>query len=247
MLLLRGINSISALLGRKSGEFSCSNEDPGKHCAVQPAGIGISQRRMIAAKQVEAIRQKVLSAVRETKVRFALDGCSRGEIRQIAIEGDLAKADDDANVLQGFDLGVQMCRAVSDLLRSGLVAGRRTANDGGDPGFTQLESIVARRSFRLIGEAGLVEHGIHEISGAVAREGSSGAVGSMGSRREAENKHTSPRIAKARHRTRPVDLISVCPAFCLSNRFAIGAKTRTSLAGRDGLMNLKNICCLPGS
>ena len=67
-----------------------------------------------------------------------------------AVPGDLAKADDDADFWQRFDLGSEMHGAVANLLRRGLVAWRGAADDGGDPGVAKLEAVVARDAGGLV-------------------------------------------------------------------------------------------------
>jgi hypothetical protein len=131
------------------------------------------------------------------------------QVREVAVPGDLAEADDDADLGQRGDLGGQMRRAVADLLGGGLVAGRGAADDGADPGLAQLEAVVAGDGAGFAGEAELVQDGIHEVAGAVAGEGAAGAVGSVGSGGEAEDEDAGARVAEAGHRFGPVFLVAV--------------------------------------
>jgi hypothetical protein len=62
---------------------------------------------------------------------------------QVAIEGDLPQADDDADTRKGFDLPGEVGGAVANLLRSGFVAGWRATDDRGDPGVAEFEAIIA--------------------------------------------------------------------------------------------------------
>lgn len=49
----------------EAGQFPCPDEDAAEHRAVEPAGIRISQRRMVAAEQMESVWQQILGSVRE--------------------------------------------------------------------------------------------------------------------------------------------------------------------------------------
>lgn len=101
------------------------------------------------------------------------------QVGEIAVPGDLPKADYDAHFGQGSDLGGEVGGAVTDLLGERLVAGRRATDDRGDPGVTELEAVVAGDGERAVGKAEVVEDGVHEVAGAVAGEGTAGAVGTM--------------------------------------------------------------------
>ncbi len=163
----------------------------------------------------------VLGSVGETVVRFAGDDAGFEEEGEVAVEGDLAEADDDADAGEGLDLGGEMRGAVADLLGEGLVAGRGTADDGGDPGVAELEAVVAVDGARFAGEAELVEDGIHEVAGAVAGEGSAGAVGSVGSRGESEDEDSGAGIAEAGDGAGPVGLVLVGAAFGFADATAV--------------------------
>ena len=99
------------------------------------------------------------------------------QMRQIAVEGDLAQADDDADASEGVDLGGEVAGAVANLLRERLVAGRGASNDGADPGMAELEAVISGDGAVFGGEAEVVEDGVHEVAGAVTGEGAAGAVG----------------------------------------------------------------------
>ena len=84
------------------------------------------------------------------------------------------------------DLLVEPWRAVAQLLGSGLVAGRRAADDSADPEIGEFHAVVAGCGVGLRGEARFVEHGIEEIAGAIAGERPTGAVGAVGAGSEAQ-------------------------------------------------------------
>ena len=92
---------------------------------------------------MQAVGKDVFGAVGEAVVGFARDDAGVQEMGEIAVEGDLTQADDDADARQGLNLVGQVSGAVANLLRGGLVAGRGAADDGGDPGVAELEAVVA--------------------------------------------------------------------------------------------------------
>ena len=65
--------SATNLLSIQASQFPGAHEDAGKHGAIEAAGVGIAQRGMIAAQQVQAIGQHVLGAMGEA--------CSRSGVR----------------------------------------------------------------------------------------------------------------------------------------------------------------------
>lgn len=197
---------------------------------------------MIAAKQMHPIRQPIANSVREAIRGLALDDTLRDEVGEVAVKGNLSQADNDAKACELAKLSSEVRGAVANLLRSGLVAWRRTADDGGDPRIAKAEAVIARYALGLTGEASLVKDRIHEVTGAVASEGTTGAVGSVGSRGEAEDEYASTRVSEAGDRAGPVGLVLIGAALRLADALAVRAETRTALAGDDGLMNPEKSC-----
>ncbi len=103
---------------------------------------------------------------------------------------------------------------------------------------TQLETVVTRDAFGLVGEAELVQDRVHEVAGAVAGEGPAGAVGSMSSGSKAENEDAGVGVSKAGDWARPVGLILIGAATGFSYAFAVFAEAGTALAGDDALAYL---------
>jgi len=163
-------------------------------------------------------------------------------VGEVAIPGDLAEADNDADTWELGDLVGEMLGAVADLGGGGLVAGRGAADDGGDPGVFEAEAVVAGCSMGLGGESEGVEDRVHEIAGAVAGEGASGAVGSVGSGGEAEDEDAGAGIAEAGDGTGPVSLVYVGAAARLADGGAVGAEPGAELAGDDAFANLIEWC-----
>jgi hypothetical protein len=65
---------LGAALDSQSCEFASTYEYAGKHWPIKPSGVGVAQRGMVAAEEMETIGQDVLGAVGETVV-----GASRYE------------------------------------------------------------------------------------------------------------------------------------------------------------------------
>lgn len=177
---------------------------------------------MVGGKKVETIREGVFGTVGENIGRAAGDDADVEEMGEVTVPGDLAEAHDHADAREIGDLTSEVRRAVANLLREGFVAGRSAADDRGNPGMAELEAIVAGDSARFAGEAQLVQDGVHEVAGAVAGEGTAGAVGSVGSGSEAKDENASFGIAEAGYGASPVDVILVGTAADLADTFAVG-------------------------
>jgi hypothetical protein len=228
-----------ALLDGQAGEFSCAQEDAGEHGAVEPAGVCVAQGGVVRGQKVEAVGENVIGSVSEAVGRFACDDAGVQKMRQVAVEGDLSETDDDANARKRLDLPGEMRGAVANLLRLRLVAGRGAADDGGDPGVAKFEAIAAVGGAGFAGQAQVVQDGVHEVAGAIAGKGATGAVRSVGAGREAQDEDASAWIAKAGNRARPVGLIKVGAAFGLADALTVFAKARTKFAGDDRFANLQ--------
>lgn len=193
----RGCSGAVTLLEVEPGQLAGADEDSGEHDAVEAAGIGVAQRGMVAGEEMDAVGQPVLCAVGEAIGGAGPNDIGVKEMGEEAVEGDLAEADDDADSWECGELMHEVLAAVADLLRERLVAGRSAADDGGDPGVAELEAVVAVDGLGLVGEAELVEDGVHEVAGAVSGEGATGTVGSVGTGSEAQQEHAGVRIAEA--------------------------------------------------
>lgn len=219
-------------------QFPCPQEYSGEHGGVEPAGVGVAQRGMVGGEEMQAVRKTILGTVGEAVLRFAGNDAGVKQVGQIAVEGDLSEADDDADSRQGLYFGGKMGGAVANLLRERLIAGRGAADDRGDPGMTEFEAVVAGDGARFAGEAELVQDGIHEVAGAVAGEGATGAIGSVGAGGEAEDEDSGAGIAKAGDRAGPVGLVVVGAAFGFADAAAVVAKPIAPFTGGDGFVNL---------
>lgn len=217
----------------EAGNFPCAHKDAGEHRPVEAAGVGIAQRRMVTAQEIEAVWQKIFGSVGEFVIGSALylTGCQ--QVSEKAIPGNLSQTDDDADAGERFDFGCKVGRAVANLLRGGLVARWSTADDGTDPGVAEAEVVVARDGLWLRGESELMQNGVHEVSGTVASEGPSGAISTMSSGSKAENEYPGAWISEAGHRFGPVDLVAIGRTARLANTLAVSSQAGTELTGDD--------------
>ena len=193
---------------------------------------------MVDGEKVEAVGQDVLCAMGETVGGLAGDNAGLQQEGEVAVEGDLAEADDDADARQGLDLGCEMRSAVADLLRGGLVSGWGAADDGGNPSVAELEAVVAGDGAGLAGEAEIIEDGVHEVAGAVTGEDAASAVGSVSAGSQAEDEDAGARIAEAGDRAGPVGLVPIGTAFGFSDGSAVVSEARAKFARDDGVVNL---------
>lgn len=204
---------------------------------------------------MEAVGQKIVSAVRKTVLGFASDDAGLKQEGEVAVEGDFAEADDDANARESLDFIGEVGAAVADLLRLGLVAGWGAANDGGDPGVTEFKAVVAGDGAGFAGEAELMEDGIHEVARAIAGEGTAGAVGSVSSWGETEDEDAGAGVTEAGDGASPVGLVLVRAALGFADAAAVVAQPGATLTGDDRSVNLleewrRNLCvggnhCIP--
>ena len=89
----------------EAGEFAGSDKDAGEHDSVKAASVGVAQRWVVAAEELESAGEGVLGAMGEGVGGAASDLTAQQEVGEEAVPGDLAEADDDANPGEGFDLG----------------------------------------------------------------------------------------------------------------------------------------------
>jgi len=175
---------------------------------------------------MQAARKKILSTMGEAVVGFVSNDAGLKQVGEITVEGDLSEADDDTDARQRLNFIGQMDGTVANLLWDGLVTGRGAADDRGDPGVAEFEAIVAGDGAGFAGEAKFVEDGIHEVAGAVAGEGPTGAVGSVSAWSEADDEYLRFGIAKSGDGASPVSLVLVGATFGLADAAAVVTETR---------------------
>jgi hypothetical protein len=225
-------------LDGESCEFSCAEKDAGEHGAAEAAGVGVTQGRVVRGQKVEAVGENVIHSMSEAVGRFASDDARMQKMRQVAIEGDLSETDDDADARKRLDFAGEMCGAVANLLRLRLVAGRSAADDGGDPGVAEFETIVAVGGAGFAGQAKFVQDRVHEVAGAIASKGAAGSVRSVGAGRKAQNEDASAGVTEAGNGARPVGLVQVGTTFGLADALTVFAQARTEVTGDNRFANL---------
>jgi hypothetical protein len=225
-------------LDSQTSQFPGPQKDLREHGAVQAAGVGIPQRWMVGSEKMQTIGEQILCPVGEVILGFASNDAGVQQVGEVAVEGDLSETDDHTNTWQRVNLLGEVGGAVADLLGQRLVAGRSTADDGGNPGMAELETIVAGDGAGLAGEAKLMQDGIHEVARAIASEGTTGAIRSVSTRSQAKDENTGAGVAEARNGTGPVGLILVGTAFRFADAAAVVAQAGTALTGDDGVANL---------
>ena len=152
---------------------------------------------MIAGQKVETVWQDVFDSMAKAVLGFARNDAGLQQISHVAIESDLSQADNNSNLRQSFNLCRQVCGAVANLLRCGFVAGRSTADDRGDPGVAEFQTVVAMSTRWLAGEAQFMQDGIHEIAGAISSEGAARSISSMRAGSQPKDENAGAGIAKS--------------------------------------------------
>ena len=220
----------------QTAEFEGAVEDAGEHRPVEAAGVGVAEGGVIAAEEGDLVGQKVLGRVREGVGGAPLDNALIEQVGEVAVPGDLAEADDDADFGQRGDLGREVRGAVADLLGRRFVAGRGAADDGADPDLAELEAVVATGGGGLAGEAEFVEDGVHKVSGAVTGKWAAGPVGAVGPGSEAEDEDAGLGITEAGNGFGPVFLVAEGLAAGFTDTADVGDKARAAGAICNALL-----------
>lgn len=98
---------------------------------------------MIAGHEPSIAGDWIFDCVSEDQLAAAFDLPGADEVRNDAIEGNLAEADDDAQIFERCDLFVEEGSAVGNLIGERLVSGRRAADYCGDPRILEGHPVFA--------------------------------------------------------------------------------------------------------
>jgi hypothetical protein len=137
-----------------------------------------------------------------------------------------------------MELAIQIRSTVHELLRQRLVFGRRTTYGCRDVQIPQSQAVVAVGRKRLVGEAYLVQHRIHEVARRVPCERAPSAVRAMRSRSQAEHDDAGVGITEARHRFAPILPIAVGSAFLTGDLLPISYEAWATCAGNHFLVQV---------
>jgi hypothetical protein len=142
---------------------------------------------MVRGEQRATVGRGVLRAMLELEFNASNRYAAPLKIVQIGVKPDSSQSHYHLQILQSFQLAVEKCGALRQLLAQRLIVGRSAARRGGNIQILQCKAVVTPGCGRVIGEAGLVQYRIHEVSRRIAGERSPGAVGAMSARRETHN------------------------------------------------------------
>src|SRR5215467_11550763 len=134
---------------------------------------------MVGAEQHAAAGQRILRSVYKREAALRLECSLTLEIVQVSIKTNFAQDCHNLHPAERGEFAIEKRCTTCDLIWIGFVLRRRAAHSGRDVGVIEAQAIaaVSRRGLRR--EAGLVQHAIEKMSGAVARKRPSGAVRSM--------------------------------------------------------------------
>ena len=164
------------------------------------------------------------------------DEAVAGQVLEVGIPRDLAEGDDDSQVWKRDDFCVEMIGAGGDFLGQGLVPGRCAANCGRDVAIAETQTVVGMTRRRDVGEPGAVQGRHQKITrcpDTIPGEDATGAICAMSSGREAQDQHSSSRVAEARHGLAPVFIVAVRGFLFSSYRLTISAEPIATPARHD--------------
>jgi len=102
-----------------------------------------------------------------------------------------------------------------------------------DPAINELKAIASMPRNRLVRESCAVKRAVEPIAAAVSCKNAPGAIAAVRRRREANYKQPRLRVAKARHGTTPVLLVSETTDFFTGHALSPFDKSRTAKTIND--------------
>ena len=156
----------------------------------------------------------------------------------MSLECDSSQSHHYFQIFEAIHFTIEIRRAVGQLLRQWFVVRWRTTRSRRDVEIGQLKAVTTLRGRGLVGKSRLVQDGIHEFAGGIARKRSSGAVRAVGTGREAEHQHTRAWIAESRNRLSPIVATEVGAALFPRDSFPIFDQAGTAGAGNDFTIQL---------
>ena len=156
-------------------------------------------------------------------------------------EWEIRSRDISTQVLEQVERLFEPRRTVGQLFGRRFIARRSTVCGGSDEGVDQLQAVVAAGRGRLAGEAGVVHGAIEKIAGAVAGKHSAGAIGPVGSRRQADNQQAGIVAgAEVGHGFTVIGPVAEGGPLLPGDAAAVFAQAGTFLAGNDPPIQLRH-------
>ena len=184
-----------------------TEEYSAEHGAGQFTGAGILLAGVVGSNQQGV--EWVLHRVAEPEGSATADCTLVFKNGEVDVKGDLAQSDHHPDVGEQRQFPLQVAAAAADLPGRRFVRRRRAAHRGGDVGAAQFQAVLAAVADRLGGETAGMERAKQVVSGAVAGEHASGAVGAMGPRRQPDHEQTRRGVAERGHGPPPILTVPV--------------------------------------
>lgn len=225
-------------LPRLPGKIERAAEHPIEHLGRQPPRVGVLSAGVVRADEGRHAGQVGHEGppVFERRPRPGIDAALPHE-PPVGLRRDPSERDHDPRAPKRRDLGLEVRRAVGDLLGRRPVGGWRAAHGGQDVRVAKLQAVIGSLRGGEAGEAAGV-HGPHqEIARPVAREDAPGAVGAVSGGGQPEDEHAGGGIAKARNRPAPVRLGAVRRFLFARDPLTVLAQSRTPPATDDTVVD----------
>jgi len=85
-------------------QFPGTAKDLGHHGFGEPAGVGVLERRMVGAQQLDAVREFVELTMSENESRFGSEDAGSFQVVQVGVKGDFPQGDDDLDAMKQGNL-----------------------------------------------------------------------------------------------------------------------------------------------
>src|SRR5262249_1212529 len=205
-------------------------EDRAPHGPGQLSRARVLLAGMIRSEQVAPFGERRRGAVLELRTRIEPWKAELLPRLQERVERDAAQRQTHAHARQGGDLANQVLAAAVQLLRRGLVVGRRASRGRGDVGASQNEAIVPMRRARRAGQALPIGPSVEPLPRAIPREHAPGSIGAGRPGRQPEDQEPRRGVAESRDGTAPVFLVEVRLALHARDLGAVPAQPRAAPA-----------------
>ena len=181
---------------------------------------------MVAAEQVTPIGELHLDAVGETWLG--------GDSQQSdgLVEPEAAQRHDHAHAGEEFELTFQERTTPVAFGGKWLISGRGAPDRSSDPHAVQPHAVISRHGLRLRRETRPEQRCVQAVTGSIAGEHATGAVGAVRGRRQAHDHDASVGVAEPGHTPTPIDVVSEGGALDSCHFLAPRHEPRAGPAGR---------------